>query len=74
MFGGAFLSKEIETLHNVTSFSKLSYGHFSENITKFSEHLSLASFSNYIVNEHMPKSGKLPGIIIRIEKYSTVSV
>ena len=34
-------SKEIEALHNVTFFSKLFHGHFSANITKFSEQLSL---------------------------------
>ena len=44
-------SEEIET--NVTSFSKLSHGHFYANITKFSEQLSLAPLSNHNVNEHM---------------------
>ena len=43
----------IETLHNVTSSSKLSHGHFSANITKFSEQLSLTPFSNCIINEHI---------------------
>ena len=51
IFGGALRSQEIETIHNVTSFSKLSHGHFSASITKFSEQLSLTPFSNYIVNE-----------------------
>ena len=49
-FGRVLHSKEIETLHNVT-FSKFSHKHFSVNITKFSEQLSLKPFSNYIVNE-----------------------
>ena len=40
-----------ETLHNVTSFSKLSRRHFSADVTKFSEQLSLAPSSSYIVNE-----------------------
>ena len=53
VFGRALHSKEIETLHNVTSFSKLSHGYFSANIAKFSEQLSLTPFSNYLVNEHM---------------------
>ena len=38
---------------NVTSFSKLSHGHFPANITKFSEQLCLTPFPSYIVNEHM---------------------
>ena len=50
MFGGALCSKEIKTLHNVTFFSELSHGHFSANITKFSEQLSLTPFLNYFVN------------------------
>ena len=50
-FGRVLYSKEIETLHNVTSFSKFSHRHFSTNITKLSEQLSLTPFSNYIVNE-----------------------
>ena len=52
-FDGALHSKEIEILHNVSSFSKLCYGYFSANITKFSEQLSLTPFLNYIVNEYM---------------------
>ena len=38
-------SKKIETLLNVTSISKLSQGHFSANITQFSEQLSLSPFT-----------------------------
>ena len=53
IYGRAFRSKEIEALHNVTFFSKLSRRHFSENITKFSEQLTLRPSSNYIVNEPM---------------------
>ena len=45
-----FRSKEIGTLHNVI-FSKLSHEHFSANITKFSEQLSLTQASSYIINE-----------------------
>ena len=51
IFGGALYSKEIETLHNVTPFSKLTHGHFSANITKFSEQLSLTPAPSYVVNE-----------------------
>ena len=43
----------METLHNVISSSKLSHGHFSANITKFSEQLSLTPLSNYIANEQI---------------------
>ena len=43
--------QKTETLHNVTSFSKLSRGHFSAHVTKFSEQLSLTPSSSYIVNE-----------------------
>ena len=46
-------SKETETLHNITYFSKLSHGHFSGNIAKFLEQQCLITFSNYIVNEQM---------------------
>ena len=52
-FDGALRLKEIEILHNVTSFSKLCHGYFSANITKFSEQLSLTPFLSYIVNEYM---------------------
>ena len=41
---GALRSKEIDTLHNVNSFSKRSHRHFSLNITKFSEQHSLTPF------------------------------
>ena len=44
-------SEEIETLHDVTSFSKVPHGQFSGNITKSSEQQSLTPFSNYIGNE-----------------------
>ena len=53
IFDGALRSKEMETLHNVTSPSKLSHGHFSASITKFSEQLSLTPLSNYIANEQI---------------------
>ena len=36
IFSREHCSKEIEALHNIASFSKLSHGHFSVNITKFS--------------------------------------
>ena len=54
MFGGSLLLKEIETLHNVTSFSNFSHELFPANITKFSEQyqLSLTPSSSYI-SEHM---------------------
>ena len=40
MFGGALRSKQIETLHYLTFFSKLAHRHFSAKIAKFSEQLS----------------------------------
>ena len=43
--------QKIEMLHNLTSISKLSRGHFSINGAKFSEQLPLFSSSSYIVNE-----------------------
>ena len=43
--------KKTETLHNVSSVSKLSRGHFSAHVTKFSEQLPLTPSSSYIVNE-----------------------
>ena len=45
--------QKIETLHNVTSFSKFSRGHFSANVTKFSEQLSLTLSSSYTANEQI---------------------
>ena len=42
-----FVQKKIRTLYPVTSFSKLTHGHFSASITKFSEQLSLTT--SYIV-------------------------
>ena len=45
------------SLHPVTSFIKLSHGHFSPNNAKFSEHLSLKYHSQVILlmskSEHM---------------------
>ena len=62
LFGEALRSKEIGTLHNVIFFSKLSHRHFSANITKFLEQLSVTPFLNYIVNEKIRTHVKLDNI------------
>ena len=49
MLNNSYISKKsYDYLHyRLPSFSKLSHGHFSANITKFSEQLSLTPFSSY---------------------------
>ena len=64
IFGGVLPSIEIETLHNVTSFSKLSHEHFSANITKISEQLPSKLFSNFIVNSQIRTHVKLDNILL----------
>ena len=53
----------MESLHNVTSFNKISHGHFSANVTKFSEQLSLTPSSSYIVNEKIRTHVKFDKIL-----------
>ena len=56
--------KNVKTLNNVTSFSKLSHGHFPANVTKFSQQLSLTPSSSYIVNEKIRTHVKVDNILL----------